>query len=145
MDKTPYPLTSLNEIERIYQKYFKKNFDHIGFEQYETTLDGDCIKFKCDSFLLQFLDDRLIETDISPLYGPEHFRSIESYSALLTLMDAPQNLNKSEVRKIIGTRLGFEDQSKFILENYIRLGDLLDKKHYKVTLKGIEKIKTELI
>ncbi len=131
----------MDNLEKIYKDYFKDTFDKLGLGIYETSKGQ--IKFKNSEFRLQLLDDRgLIETDLSPLHGQEIFRGIESYNSLLTLK-RQSKLNEIEKRKILGTRLDYYAQVKFLSDNSETLKILLDKENYQKTLKEIENIGQE--
>ena len=140
-------MTPIDDIEKIYLEYFKKTFDKLGLEKYESSNGpghGGWIKFKNNDFRLQLLDNRgLIETDISPLFGQEQFRGIEMYHSLLTIKKSADRLNGSEKRKILGTRLDYDSQAKFLADNSDQLRTLLDKDNYKTTLIEIQNLGQE--
>jgi hypothetical protein len=132
----------MNNLEKIYKDYFKETFDKLGLEIYENSTGR--IKFKSTELRLQLLDDRgLIETDISPLHGQENFRSIEEYNSLLTVRKSKTKLTGTEKRQILGTRLDYNSQTKFLIDSTDALQILLNKDNYKTTLKDIEDIGQE--
>jgi hypothetical protein len=132
----------MDKLEDIYKDYFKETFDTLGLEVYERSAGQ--LKLKSKEFRLQLLDDRgLIETYISPVHGQEHFRGIEMYHSLLMLRNYKTKLSQSEKRKILGTRLDCNSQTKFLMDNISELRILLDVKSYKTTLKEIENVGQE--
>ena len=140
-------MTSIDDLEKIYLESFKDTFDKLDLQRYETSGGlgrGGWIKFKNSAFRLQLIDDSgLIEMDISPLHGEEQFRGVELYNSLLTLKTANDNLSKLDRRRIIGTRLDYESQSKFLLNQFDLLKALLDRNNYKTTLRDIHTLGQE--
>ncbi len=136
-------MTTTDYIEKVYLEYFKDTFDKLGLDKYESskgTGSSGWFKFKNKAFKVQLLDDRgLIETDISPLFGQEEFRGLEKYNSLLTLKNS-KNINESERRKILGTRLDFKDQARFLADHFDKLREILNKDNYRTTLKDIESL-----
>jgi hypothetical protein len=123
-------------------KYFQSTLDTLRLEKYDDLVfrGASCVKFKNAFFRLQLLNDRGIsEAGISSLFGEEQFRGIEMYKSLLTLEKSP-NLSKREARKIIGTRLDFESQCKFLLENIGWLHVVLNEINYQGTLQKIDTV-----
>jgi hypothetical protein len=133
----------MKSIESIYLEFFKKTFDKLGLERYDQ-FDwggGGWVKFKNTSFRIQLSSDRgLVETDLSPLVGEENFAGIETYDSLLTLEKSPSTLPESEKRKILGTRLDFHDQCKFLVDNSDWIRMALNRHNYGTTLIEIEKV-----
>jgi hypothetical protein len=132
------------ETEQMNARYFKKTFDKLGFKKYETSNTpgrGSLIKFKNETFRIQLINDRgLIDTEISPLFGDEQFRNIEFYNSLLMLMESSPNPGELEKQKILHTRMDYQSQAIFLLNNYNKLKTLLDKENYQGTLNAIDNI-----
>ncbi len=135
-------MTSINELERVYSKFFKDAFEKLKLIRYETydSKNGSWIKFKNDSFRVQLIDDRLIETDLSRLFGSEQFIGIESFNAVIRLNSAPSNLNESEKRKIIGQRLDYLSQAEFLIKSYNEIKRMLTQDNYEKTLNDINSL-----
>jgi hypothetical protein len=136
----------IDEIRKVYDKYFKDSFDKLGLKKYEE-MDGPgmgaLIKFKNDSFRVRMVNDRgLLEMDISQLIGEEQFKGIEILNSFLKL-EKEKSIDESERRKILGTRLDYMEQSNFLLNNSARLKDLFNSQNFKDTLKRIDSLGQE--
>jgi hypothetical protein len=131
----------IDEIEKVYGNFFQDSFDKLGLMKYEERDGpgtGASMKFKNDFFRLQILNDRgLLEMGILPLHGSERFVGIEILNSLI-LLETNESLSVSERKKILGTRLSYVQQGKFLLDNSDRLKTLLDKNSYRDTLKRID-------
>jgi hypothetical protein len=139
-------MTWIDDIRKVHSEYFSDSFDKLGLVKYEEMNGpgmGALIKFKNDSFRLQIINDRgLLEMEISPLHGDEQFRGLEMFNSLLQL-ETNKEVNESEKRKILGTRLDYVGQRNFLLDKSEQLKILLGKKNYKGTLKRIDTLGQE--
>ena len=140
---TPIKMTRIEELENIYQRYFKDTFDKLGLVKYEESdhkMTAGVMRFKNDHFRIQLLNHHgVYETDLSNSFENGQFLAIEMFNSLL-LLEADKNLSESEKRKILGRRLDFEGQSNFLIDNSEKIKMLLNKENYKDTFDRINEI-----
>jgi hypothetical protein len=140
-------MTWIDELEKIYNEYFKETFDKLGLLRYYE-IDGPGmgahIKFKNDSFRVRLVNDRgIINTEISPLFGNEDFNNIEIFNSFFILPNSTSGFSETEKRKILRTRLDYNSHRTFLIEYSEKLKNILDKNNYYDTLKRIEILGTE--
>jgi len=129
-----------SRIEQIYVEYFKDTFDNLGLKRHAE--DKWSIEFKNESFRVQLLDDRgLIELGIGPNFDNASFINVELCNALVTFLKFPDELNASERRKILRTRLDFKAQALFIVDNFERLNEMLSTSNYLITFDQINTLR----
>lgn len=131
----------IDDLTAVYDQYFNDSFDRLGFSKYEE-VDGPgmgaLMKFRNDSFKIRLLNDKgIIETGLSSLFGDEQFVGLEIFASLLKLQQSDGNFGRQEIRKILGTRMGFAEQRDFTVQHHVVLAELLNQENHGQTLKTI--------
>lgn len=140
-------MTWIEQIEKIYIENFKEIFEKLNFTRYEEKDGpgmGALIKFNNGLIKIQLLNDRgIIETEISPALDAEQFRGIELFYSLVKLQNSKNFIGGLERRKILGSRIDFEDQKSFLVDNIEIVQNLLDRNNYRKTILQIDELGQE--
>lgn len=132
------------DLDNTIEKYFIETLKKLNFDLYSENNQGmgAIRKYKNKYLKLQIINDRgLINLDISSKFGKEDFRDSEIINSLMELDSRSDNeIGKWQFEKILHKRLDFENQAKFLSENWNTLIKLFSFWNYKKTIKRINEL-----